>query len=526
MPKVLISDSLSPRAVEIFKERGIDVDLKTGLKPEELAAIIGEYDGLAIRSSTKVTKAILEKAANLKVVGRAGIGVDNVDVPAASARGVVVMNTPFGNSITTAEHAIAMMFALARQLPAANASTHAGKWEKSRFMGTEVTGKTLGIIGCGNIGSIVADRAIGLHMKVIAFDPFLSPARAEQLGVEKVELEAIFARSDFITLHTPMTDQTRGIVNAAALAKCRKGVYIINCARGGLVVEADLEAALKSGQVAAAALDVFSEEPAKQHPLFGNENVVCTPHLGASTTEAQENVALQVAEQMSDFLLTGAVTNALNMPSVSAEDAPKLRPYMKLAEQLGGLAGQILVGGPKAVTIEYEGHVAALNTKPLTNIILMGLLRPILEGINMVNAPIYAKERNIAISETKRAHEGDYHTLLRMKIETDKGSLELAGSLFSAQPRIVAIDGVPLEAEITPRMLFTRNEDKPGFIGRLGTALGEAGINIANFTLGRSAPGKNALALVAVDSDITPALLEKIRTLGGVLSAYGLKFGG
>lgn len=526
MPKVLISDSLSPRAVEIFKERGVTVDQKTGLKPDELAAIISEYDGLAIRSSTKVTKDLLAKAGKLKVVGRAGIGVDNVDVPAATTRGVAVMNTPFGNSITTAEHAIAMMFALARQLPAANASTHAGKWEKSRFMGVELTGKVLGIIGCGNIGSNVAERALGLKMRVIAFDPFLSPERAVQIGVEKVELDAIFTRADFITLHTPLTDQTRGIINAANLAKCKKGVQIINCARGGLIVEADLEAALKSGHVAGAALDVFAEEPAKQHPLFGMENVVCTPHLGASTNEAQENVALQVAEQMSDFLLTGAVTNALNMPSVSAEDAPKLRPYMKLAEQLGSFAGQLTTGAPKNIAVEYEGHVATLNTKPLTNIVLMGLLRPVLDSVNMVNAPVCARERNIDVSETRHEREGDYHTLMRLKVTTDKGSLELAGSLFSTQPRIVAIDGVMVEAELTPHMLFARNEDKPGLIGRLGTTLGEAKVNIANFTLGRSAPQQNAVALVAVDEAISPALLEKIQKLPGIISAQPLKFVG
>ncbi|MDP9127312.1 MAG: phosphoglycerate dehydrogenase, partial [Pseudomonadota bacterium] len=392
-PKVLISDALSPRALEIFKERGIDVEQRTGLKPEELKGIIGNYEGLAIRSATKVVADILGAATSLKVIGRAGIGVDNVDVPAATSRGIVVMNTPFGNSVTTAEHAISLMLALARQLPAANASTHAGKWEKAKFMGVEVTGKTLGIIGCGNIGSIVADRAKGLRMKVLAFDPFLTPERAQELGVEKVELDQLFPRADFITLHTPLTDQTRGIVDAKALAKCKKGVQIINCARGGLIIEADLKAALESGIVAGAALDVFAEEPAKQHPLFGMENVICTPHLGASTTEAQENVALQIAEQMSDFLLTGAVTNALNMPSVSASDAPKLRPYMKLAEQLGSFAGQVTQSGIVAVDLAYEGHVASLNTRPLTHTALMGLLRPSLDGVNMVNAPLVAKDR-------------------------------------------------------------------------------------------------------------------------------------
>ncbi|NBO19412.1 MAG: phosphoglycerate dehydrogenase [Proteobacteria bacterium] len=523
-PKILISDDLSPRAIDIFHERGLEVEKKTGLKPDELAAIVGNYDGLAIRSATKVTKDILGAAARLKVVGRAGIGVDNVDVPSATARGIVVMNTPFGNSTTTAEHALAMMMALARQIPAANASTHAGKWEKSRFMGVELAGKLLGIIGCGNIGSIVADRALGLKMRVIAYDPFLSPERAAEIGVEKVELVDIFRRADVITLHTPLTDQTRNIVNAAALAQCKKGVMIINCARGGLVNEADLEAALKSGQVGGAALDVFAEEPAKQHPLFGMDNVICTPHLGASTNEAQENVALQIAEQMADFLLTGAVTNALNMPSVSAEDAPKLKPYMKLAEQLGSFAGQIVTGGIKSVTAEYEGHVAALNTKPLTSLLLTGLLRPMLDSVNMVNAPVCAKERNIAVSETRHERTGSYHTLLTLKIETDQGNLQLCGSLFSTAPRLVAIDGLMLEAELTPHMLFIRNEDKPGFIGRLGTALGAAGINIANFTLGRSSPGANALCLVAVDAPVSANLLAQLRTLPGVLRADALAF--
>ncbi|HEX4193792.1 MAG TPA: phosphoglycerate dehydrogenase, partial [Stellaceae bacterium] len=317
MPRVLISDDLSPRAVEIFKERGVEVTFDTKLTPDQLKAEIGKYDGLAIRSATKVTKAVLEAATNLKVVGRAGIGVDNVDIPAATARGVVVMNTPFGNSITTAEHAIALMMALARELPAADRSTQAGKWEKSRFMGIELTAKTLGIIGCGNIGSIVADRALGLKMKVVAFDPFLTPERAVDLGVEKVELDELFARADFITLHVPMTEQTKNIIDAKAIAKMKDGVRIINCARGGLIVEADLKAALDSGKVAGAAIDVFPVEPAKENILFGNARLIATPHLGASTNEAQENVALQIAEQMADYLMTGAVVNALNMPSLS-----------------------------------------------------------------------------------------------------------------------------------------------------------------------------------------------------------------
>src|SRR4051812_9104257 len=358
MPKVLISDKMDPKAAQIFRERGVEVDEITGKTPEELKAIIGEYDGLAIRSSTKVTKEILDAATNLKVVGRAGIGVDNVDIPSASAKGVVVMNTPFGNSITTAEHAIALMFALARQLPEADLSTQAGKWEKNRFMGVELTSKTLGLIGAGNIGSIVAERAIGLRMKVIAFDPFLTPERALDLGVEKVALDELLARADFITLHTPLTDQTRNILSRENLAKTKRGVRIINCARGGLIDEAALKEALESGHVAGAALDVFVEEPAKASPLFGTPGLVATPHLGASTTEAQVNVAIQVAEQMAEFLVRGGVTNALNMPSLSAEEAPRLRPYMALAEKLGSLVGQLSHGAIAGLSIEAEGAAA------------------------------------------------------------------------------------------------------------------------------------------------------------------------
>jgi D-3-phosphoglycerate dehydrogenase len=525
MPKVLISDSLSPRAVEIFRERGVEVDVKTGLKPDELKAIIGQYDGLAIRSATKVTKDILAAAPNLKVVGRAGIGVDNVDVPAATASGVVVMNTPFGNSITTAEHAIAMMFALAREIPAANASTHAGKWEKNRFMGVELYGKTLGIIGCGNIGSIVADRAVGLKMRVVAFDPFLSAERAQDMGIEKVELDELLRRADFITLHTPMTEQTRNILNAENLAKTKKGVRIINCARGGLIVEEDLKAALDSGHVAGAALDVFAEEPAKENILFGNDKVIVTPHLGASTTEAQENVALQVAEQMSDFLVTGAVVNALNMPSVSAEDAPKLKPYMQLAEQLGGFAGQITETGLKAVTVEYEGQVAELNTRPLTAIVLKGLLSPLMESVNMVNAPVIARERDIKISETKRQDASDYQTLIRVIVTTDARTRSVAGTLFGGEkPRLVQIEEVPIEAEVSDHMLFIRNEDKPGFIGKLGTALGDAGVNIATFHLGRTAPGEQAIALVSVDQKVGQNLLDRIQALPSVVRVKALGF--
>lgn len=527
MPKVLIADKLSPRALEIFTQQGVEAEVATGLSEEELVARIGDYDGLAVRSATKATARVLEAGATgrLRVVGRAGIGVDNIDVPAATAHGVVVMNTPYGNAVTTAEHAVAMMFALARQLPAADRSTQAGKWEKSKFMGVELTGKTLGVIGCGNIGSIVCDRAHGLRMKVLAYDPFLSPDRAADLGVEKVELEALLQRADIITLHVPLTDQTRGILDADALAKCRKGVLIVNCARGGLVVEADLKAALESGQVGGAALDVFEVEPAKENALFGTPNLICTPHLGASTSEAQEKVALQVAEQMSDYLLTGAVTNALNMPSLSAEDAKHLGPYMALAEQLGSFAGQLTRTGLKAVSIEYEGHVAGLNTRPLTQAVLVGVLRPMLDSVNMVNAPVLARQRDIEVAETKYERDCDYQTLLRVTLRTEQQERSVAGTLFGGtKPRVVEIKGIQVEAQLGRHMLYLTNEDKPGVIGGVGRILAEAGMNIATFHLGRAQAGGDAICLIELDGEIPAEVLARVRALPQVLRAEPLRF--
>ncbi len=525
MPKVLISDKLSPRAIDIFKDRGLDVDFKPGLTPEELKDIIGQYDGLAIRSATKVTPEILEAATNLKVIGRAGIGVDNVNIPEATQRGVVVMNTPFGNSITTAEHAIAMIFALARQIPQANESTHDGKWEKSRFMGVELTSKTLGIIGCGNIGSIVASRAIGLRMKVVAYDPFLSPERALELGVQKVELDELFSRSDFISLHTPLTDKTRDIIDAEAIDKMKDGVRIINCARGGLIVEAALKAGLVSGKVAGAALDVFAEEPAKDNDLFGMDNVVATPHLGAATTEAQENVALQVAEQMSDYLMTGAVMNAINMPSISAEEAPRLKPFVRLAELLGLFAGQLTETGIQSVQIEFEGEVAELNTKPLTAAALVGVLRPLLSDVNMVSAPVMAKERGIGLTEVTRDQQGAYESYIRLTVKTERQERSVAGTLFSnGKPRIIQVKGINMDAELSEHMLYVENEDKPGFIGALGTTLGAEGVNIATFALGRDEPGGAAIALVAVDDQIACEVIDKVVALPLVVQAKALSF--
>jgi len=525
MPRVLIADQMSPLALETFTRRGIEAHERTGLSKDELKAIIGDYDGLAVRSATKATADVIASAPNLKVIGRAGIGVDNVDIPAASAAGIVVMNTPFGNSITTAEHAIALMFALARDLPQADLSTQAGKWEKNRFMGVELYAKTLGLIGCGNIGGIVAERALALKMKVIAYDPFLTPERATEIGVEKVELADLLARADFITLHTPLTESTKNILSAAALAQTKPGVRIINCARGGLIDEAALKLGLESGHIGGAALDVFAEEPAKANPLFGTKNLICTPHLGASTEEAQVNVALQVAEQMADFLLTGAVSNALNTPSVSAEDAPRLKPYMALAEKLGLLLGQLTPAGLTAIQIEAEGAAAELNLKPLVAAALAGLMRPHSDTVNMVNAPFLAKERNIAVAETRNSREGDYHTLLRLTAQTPAGERSVAGTLFAdREPRLVELFGVKVEAALTERMLFIVNEDKPGFIGRLGATLGDAGVNIGTFHLGRRAAGGEAALLLSVDQPIPEPLLWAICRLPGVKEARALGF--
>jgi len=524
MPRVLIADSLSPAALKIFQDRGVDADTKTGLTKEELIAIIDQYDGLAVRSATKADKDVIAAASRLKVIGRAGIGVDNIDIPAATARGVVVMNTPFGNSITTAEHAVAMMFALARQLPAADASTQAGKWEKNRFMGIELYAKTLGIIGCGNIGSIVADRANGLRMKVIGYDPFLTPERAVEIGVEKVELDELLARADLITLHTPLTDKTRNVLSAEALAKTRKGVLIINCARGGLVDEVALRAALESGQVGGAAFDVFTTEPAKENPLFGAPNFIATPHLGASTEEAQENVALQVAEQISDLLLSGAVTNALNSPSVSAEEAPKLKPFVSLVEKLGTFAGQMVDTGLSAIDIAFVGEVSKLNVAPLTSAALAGVLRPALAEINMVSAPSVAKARGVTVTESRQEVSPVYESLIRITVTTKEGARAFAGTVIGGSPRVVEIKGMELDAPFAPAMLYINNLDKPGFIGALGGLLGDAGVNIATFNLGRTASGGDAIALVGVDQAPAKATLAAIAALPHVKEARALSF--
>ena len=524
MPKILISDKMSPLAAEIFAGRGVDCDVKTDLTPEELQAIIGDYDGLAVRSATKATAEIIAGANNLKVIGRAGIGVDNIDVKAATAKGVVVMNTPFGNTITTAEHAIAMLFAAARQIPAANAGTQAGEWPKKDFMGTELTAKTLGVIGCGNIGAIVAERAIGLKMKVIAYDPFLTEERATDLGVTKVSLEDLLKRADAITLHTPLTDQTRNILSADALKKTKKGVIIVNCARGGLVDEAAVREGLDSGHISAAAFDVFIDEPAKDNVLFGAPNFVATPHLGAATSEAQENVALQVAEQISDYLLTGAISNALNTPSITAEEAPRLKPYADLAEKLGLFAGQIADGGFTDIEIGFEGEPAHLNTKPLTAAAVAGAPRPIMTDVNMVSAPEILKANGVTLTEATRSDSPVYDNLIRIRVKVNGNWRDVAGAIVGGIPKIVEVKGMALDAKFRPHILYVNNLDKPGFIGSLGTLLGEAGINIAAFNLGRESEGKEAVALVGIDADVPEDTLKKIQDLTQVRYVKVLDF--
>jgi len=526
-PRVLVSDKLSPAAMQVFAERGIEAELKPelGSDKEALAAAIGDYDGLAIRSATKVTPKLIEGAKRLRVIGRAGIGVDNVDVAAASARGIIVMNTPLGNAVTTAEHAISLMMALARQIAAADVSTKAGKWEKSRFMGVELFNKTLGIIGCGNIGSIVADRALGLKMKVIAYDPYLSPERAVEVGVEKVELDELLRRADFISLHTPLTDKTRDLIDEKALAKTKPGVRVINCARGGLIVEQALVAALASGHVAGAALDVFETEPMRESPLFGIENVICTPHLGASTAEAQENVAIQIAQQMSDYLTSGAVSNALNMPSITAEEAPRIKPFIALVDQLGSFAGQLTESAIRAVTVEYAGEVAEMNTRALTSALLAGLMRPLLGDVNMVSAPVMARERGMKVDEVRQTHRGTYESYVRVTVRTERQERSVAGTVFSdGKPRIIQIKGINMEAELGAHMLYVTNADKPGFIGALGTTLGDAGVNIATFHLGRQDRGGDAIALIEIDEAIPAPVLAAVQRLPHVRQAKPLRF--
>jgi len=525
--KVLVSDKLSPKGVDIFeKAGGIEVEVKTGLPPDELKAIIGEYDGLVIRSATKVTAELIEAAGKLKVVGRAGSGLDNVDVPAASKKGIVVMNTPGGNTITTAEHAVSMMLALSRKIPQATASMKSKKWEKSKFMGSEFYSKTLGVLGVGQIGSIVADRARGLRMNVIAYDPFLSSEGAEKLGVELVTMDELLQRSDYITIHVPKTSDTVNLINKELFSKMKDGVLLINCARGGIVNEKDLCDAIKSGKVAGAALDVFEKEPPDaDNPLLGLDEVICTPHLGASTEEAQENVAVAVAEQMIDYLLRGTIRNATNVPSVDSEVLAKIKPYLNLAERLGSFQGQVISGGLEQISIEYSGEVAALQIESITVSLLKGLLYPILqEDVNYVNAPIIAKERGIKVVESTTSQSEDFLSLITLRVKTGKEERLVAGTIFGrSDPWIVQVDQFRIEAVPDNYMLLFHTQDRPGVIGNIGTSLAQHGINISRMQFGREKQEGESLLVLSADGPVAKEHIDQMQKLSHIISIYSIE---
>ncbi len=523
--KVLISDNLSPRGVEILKKAGLEVDFRSKTSAEEIEQLIGDYDALIIRSATKVTGALLEKASRLKVIGRAGSGLDNVDIPAATKKGVVVMNTPGGNTVTTAEHTIGMLFACARMIPQAYASMKAGKWEKKKFEGVELWDKTLGVVGLGAIGGVVASRCAALGMKVLAYDPFISVEKAKALGVELADLPTIWQRSDFITVHTPKTKETANLINTATIAQMKDGVRIINCARGGIVNEQDLYEALKSGKVGAAAFDVFEKEPPENHPLLTLDNFIATPHLGASTQEAQENVATAVAEQVVDYLIGGTVRNAVNVPSVPADQLPTLSPYINLAERMGLFQAQLCEGGLTEVLVEYSGEVASLKLEPVTLAALKGLLTPILEeNVNYVNAPLIAKDRGIEVKVSTSSGGSEYTSLMTIRVKAGGRELSVAGTLNSRkEPRIVQVDNFPMEAVPEGDMLVVMNNDKPGVIGGIGTLMGENGINIARMQFGRETAGGRAMSVVSIDSPVSEAIMAKVRNLPNVLSVKQVK---
>ena len=522
---VLISDNLSPVGVEILKKAGLEVDARSKTAPEEIAKIIGGYDALIIRSATKVTKELLDKATKLKVVGRAGSGLDNVDIGAATKKGVVVMNTPGGNTVTTAEHTIGMLFACARMIPQAYASLKGGKWEKKRFEGVELYDKTLGIVGLGAIGGVVANRAVGLGMKVLAYDPFISAEKAKSLGIELVDLTTIYKQSDFITFHTPKTKETANLINRDTIARMKDGVRIINCALGGIVNEQDLYEALKSGKVASAAFDVFEKEPPENHPLLTLDNFIATPHLGASTREAQENVAVAIAEQVVDYLIAGTVRNAVNVPSVPADQLPALSPYINLAERMGLFIAQLYEGGLTQVTVEYSGEVANLKQEPITLAALKGLLTPTLqENVNYVNAPLIAKDRGIDVKVSKSSEATEYTSLVTLRIRAGGKDVSAAGTLNSKkEPRIIQVDNFPMETVPEGDMLVLMNNDKPGVIGGIGTLLGQNGINIARMQFGREKQGGLAMSVVSIDSAVSDELMGKIRKLPNVLSVKLVK---
>jgi len=524
--KVLVSDTLSDQGVKILKDAGLTVDVNTKLSPQELLQVIPNYEGLVVRSGTKVTKEVLAAATKLKVVGRAGSGLDNVDLEEATRRGIVVMNTPGGNTITTAEHSISLMLSMVRMIPQATASTKAGKWEKGRFTGIELYNKVLGVVGMGQIGGHVARLAQGLLMRVIAYDPYLSPETAQKAGVEKVSLEELFRRADIITVHVPLTPETTKLINADSFKLMKDGVRIVNCARGGIVDETALYDALASGKVAGAAMDVFEKEPVDpNNPLLKSEAVVCTPHVGAATTEAQEQVAVAIAEQMADYLIKGIIRHAANLPSVPADLLPKLQPYLVLAEKMGAFVAQLYEGALQQVTIEYRGEVAELNTPPLTIAALRGLLNPILENnVNYVNAPVVAKERGIEVREVRSDDAGNFTSQLVLKIKTDRGAQQVAGTLYKkSEPRIINVNGIPLEVTPSGSMLVLVNNDQPGVIGAIGTLLGDSHINIARMELGREAPNGRAISVIGIDAPVSSSLLERLRRLPQILSAKQIR---
>jgi len=520
--KVLIADSMSSKAVDILKETpGIDVDVITGLKPDELKAKIKDYHGLVVRSATKATAEILEAAENLKVIGRAGTGVDNVDTVCATKKGIVVMNTPGGNTVTTAEHAVSLMMALARKIPQATASMRRGEWEKKKYEGTEMTGKTLGILGVGNIGGVVASRALGLRMNVIAYDPFISEEAADKLGIVLVTLDDLYKKSDFISIHVPLTAETKNIVNAEAFKKMKKGVKLINAARGGIVNEKDLADAIREKIVSGAALDVFEKEPVPaDNPLLQMEEVILTPHLGASTFEAQESVAIAIANQISDYLVNGTIRNAVNVPSIPAELLIALNPYISLGEKLGSFQGQILKGGIEEVVVEYSGDVVNYDVAPITIACLKGLLDQLLDTyVNFVNAPFVAKERGIKVVEVKSSRATDFASSITIKVRTKDGESVVEGALFGKkEPRIVRIDKFLLDAVPEGNLLLLQNEDKPGVIGNVGTLLAANNVNVARLHLGRSAEGAEAVSVWSVDTPVAKGLVDRILKLPHMLS--------
>ena len=521
--KILVTDPLAPQGLEVLsRTSGFQVDVRTDLSTAALKETLKEYDALIIRSGTEVTADIIESARNLKVIGRAGVGVENIDVEAASQKGIVVMNTPGGNNVTTGEHAVALMMALARHLPQADASLKSGTWDRQAFMGVELCNKTLGVIGLGNVGSIVAERALGLRMKVIGYDPFLSADSAARLGVQLVSLDEIYERADFITVHTPLTSETRGLVNRKAFHKMKPGVRIINCARGGIVDEEDLAEAIREGKVAGAALDVFvNEPPPPDHPLLHLDQVITTPHLGASTDEAQLNVAIAVAEQIVDFLTHGVIRYAVNIPALGPELLKALRPYLTLAEKLGSLQVQLLARVPLEVRVEYGGEVTQYDVAPLTLALLKGILTPIMEsGVNYVNAPVVARQRGIKVIEAKTNRPSDFANSIAVKARTEEKEMEIEGAVFgSNNPRIVRIDNFYLEAVPEGYILLLHNRDVPGVVGKLGTLLGANGINIAGLELGRDKVGGMAISLIHVDDAVPKEVLEALRQLPEILSA-------